>query len=175
MALSLDLATISLMCVCCTRAVSWRVCAATDISMRNIKQHGFFLMKSSTHLLCPAAFRDMSWVAIWVCLSLIAVCAIFFVQKLFSVGSRIRPNALFGAYGAIQLIVLCSTTLFIYVTPISPPAAAMLLMWVVVVMMKLHSYVATNYSMHQEYVLWGCVVAFTVHSAGVHLTCSMMA
>lgn len=96
----------------------------TDISVRNVAQHGFFFRFRTTHFGCPEVIRDFRWLVSWFAISFLAAVCLFLVQKTFSVKHSIKPAGLWGAYGAIQVILLGSTTLFIYVTPISPAVSA---------------------------------------------------
>ena len=104
------------------------------------------------HFTCPEQGRDAITVASIIAYALF-MCMCLFWALLGKVKGHYGQGVLMLLYAAVQLFLLAAPVALLYNTPTAPLPSAIALMMVLVCMLKLHSYLATNFAMEAEHVV----------------------
>jgi len=111
-------------------------------------QHG--LMMRLEHFTCPEQLRDAVTVSSIIAYALF-MCMCLFWALLGKVKGHYGQGVLMILYAAVQLLLLALPVALLYNTPTAPLPSAVALMVVLICMLKLHSYLATNFAMEAEH------------------------
>ncbi len=126
------------------------ICLLIVPTFENVRssQHG--LMMRLEHFTCPEQTRDAITVASIIAYALF-MCMCLFWSLLGKVNGHYGQGVLMILYTVVQLLLLILPIVLLYNTPTAPLPSAIALMVVLVCMLKLHSYLATNFAMEAEH------------------------
>ena len=119
----------------------------TYMMVRNVREKGLLL--DLADFTCPSVLRDAkSFFAVISVLYVAAGLAYYIVRA--GASRSLSWHALVALYLLVQLALLGSTVTFLFNSAIAPLPSGAIMITLSILMLKMHSYVATNYAMYRE-------------------------
>jgi MBOAT, membrane-bound O-acyltransferase family len=120
------------------------------MAARNIREKGILL--DLNDFTCPEMLRDLHYVVYLMAFMFACSTSVYWILKSFILG-LLSWRACVIAYVFSQGLLITVPTSFLYLSDISPVPSMIVMLFASVFMLKMHSYIATNYAMFAERVV----------------------